>query len=194
MSNLSTPSPDGPSQYFSGSTDVVPFLLFFFGPSQIAKIGKLLALRLCSAFPPTSPCPLPHCLSSWQGGNFAHDSTRFLPNGKKNILHLSFIGLAVPSLFRSCCWHQINIRLMPILLSFYYGHLFVRTHSRSEFLNSPTSAPCCAPLSFAPIPSMGDSHITLQQRQNESRSRSSRSSGSNGKYNCASKLVTELIN
>lgn len=90
-------------------------------------------------------------------------------------------------LFRSCCWHQINIRLMPILLSFYYGHLFVRTHSRSELLNSPTSAPSCAPLSFAPIPSMGDSHITLQQRQNES-------SSSNGKYNCAGKLVTELIN
>lgn len=77
----------------------MPFFLRPLFPAQIAKIGKLLALRLRSVFSFNPP----HCHPPpWLGTLL----TIQLGLTEKNILHLSFIGLVALAL----------LSLLPLLL------------------------------------------------------------------------------
>lgn len=142
MSNLSTPSPTVRRSIFGGTRDVVPFF-FFCGPCSRHKLLKLEnCLRCVCALLSLSLCLRLSSLPRL-AGNFAHDSTWFLPNGKKYIAFIFYWSRCSASAFDSSAV-VVGIKSIFDWCQYYYHFIMaIYLWERTAGVNSWICHSCC---------------------------------------------------
>lgn len=158
MSNLSTPSPTVRRSIFGGTRDVVPFFFYFAAlvPGtnclnwKIACAAFALCLRLSS---------LPRL-----AGNFAHDSTWFLPNGKKYIAFIFYWSRCSSSAFDSSAV-VVGIKSIFDWCQYYYHFIMaIYLSERTAGANSWICSCCVFNLDTFPVSKV---HSTQSRDKNK---------------------------
>lgn len=182
MSNLSTPSPTVRRSHFGGTRDVVPFF-FCCGPCSRHKLLKLEnCLRCVCALLSLSASVSPHC-HAWLLTLLTIQLGFCLT--EKNILHLSFIGLAalpllsiLPLLLLASNQYSIDANTIIILL-----WPFICQNAQQEWTLEFATPAASLTWTLSQSP-----RFTVLKAETKTKHQQWR------KYNCASKLVLELIN